>query len=143
MYLGRIVEKADARELYAQPQAPLHRRAAFRRPRARSAPKRIDRIVLSGEVPSPANPPTGCPFHPRCPLTRLAAAEHEKIRAETIKVPFGNSLLSLKVLEFGGTTEIQSGPEKFRVMRKCVAEAPTLERKFSDPQHTAACWLTR
>jgi oligopeptide/dipeptide ABC transporter ATP-binding protein len=67
MYLGRIVEIAVASELYKNPKHPytMALLSAVPKPNPR---KEDHRIVLRGEVPSPSNPPTGCPFHPRCPL---------------------------------------------------------------------------
>src|SRR5256885_8766410 len=73
MYLGRIVEKASRDELYANPKHPYTMALLSAVPEPNPRPKRT-RIVLKGEVPSPSNPPTGWPFHPRCPLTRQAAA---------------------------------------------------------------------
>ncbi|MGE5801122.1 MAG: ABC transporter ATP-binding protein [Gemmatimonadota bacterium] len=66
MYLGKIVERAPAAEIYAQPRHPYTRAllSAVPEPTPRAAKQRI---VLSGDIPSPANPPPGCPFHPRCP----------------------------------------------------------------------------
>jgi oligopeptide/dipeptide ABC transporter ATP-binding protein len=120
MYLGRIVEKTSARELYSNPKHPytvaLLSAAPEPDPRRKSS-----RIVLGGEVPSPANPPGGCPFHPRCQLTRQAAKEANG--AETV--------------------EIESGGERFRVLRKCTAEVPPLEPKEGEPGHLAACWVTK
>jgi len=67
MYLGRIVEIAAAAELYANPKHPYT--VALLSAVPKPNPKKADqRIVLPGEVPSPSNPPSGCPFHPRCPL---------------------------------------------------------------------------
>jgi len=65
MYLGRIVELASSRELYANPRHPYTRAllSAVPEPDARA---RRERIILRGEVPSPITPPSGCPFHPRC-----------------------------------------------------------------------------
>ena len=68
MYLGRIVELAPSQELYREPAAPVHARAAVRDPGPRSGARSAARIVLEGDVPSPIDPPTGCPFHPRCPV---------------------------------------------------------------------------
>jgi oligopeptide/dipeptide ABC transporter ATP-binding protein len=67
MYLGRIVEYTDRDTLYANPMHPYTRALLSAIPEP-EPDKKKQRIVLGGEVPSPSNPPSGCPFHPRCPL---------------------------------------------------------------------------
>ncbi len=73
MYLGRLMEVAPTRELFRRPRHPYTRALLSAVPRV-AAEGRKERIVLSGEVPSPTAPPAGCPFHPRCPDPRKDAA---------------------------------------------------------------------
>ena len=118
MYLGRIVEHAASDELYRNPQHPYTRALLSAVPEPDPRPAR-KRIVLTGEVPSPARPPSGCHFHPRCPLTRDAAAAAD-----------GKDVV-----------EISSAGRKLKVLRQCAAESPPLAPVAGDPSHLAACWL--
>ena len=66
MYLGRIVELCRSEDLYQNTLHPYSEALISAIPVA-DLDKKTKRIVLEGDVPSPVNPPSGCPFHPRCP----------------------------------------------------------------------------
>lgn len=117
MYLGRIVEKASAAELCANPIHPYTAclLSAVPEPDPRPGHRRI---VLTGEPPSPANPPAGCRFHPRCPLTRQAAKD--ATTADTVQLASGE-----------------------RVLRRCCQEIPRLDAHPDNPTHLTACWINK
>jgi dipeptide transport system ATP-binding protein len=66
MYLGKVIEQGKAKEIFSAPQHPYTQALLSATPVAQPGQKR-QRIVLSGELPSPLNPPSGCTFRTRCP----------------------------------------------------------------------------
>jgi oligopeptide/dipeptide ABC transporter ATP-binding protein len=81
MYLGKIVESGDAQTLAHAPKHP-YTEALFSAALPSSPDERREEIVLSGEVPSPLNPPSGCHFHPRCPHAMERCAKEAPYLAE-------------------------------------------------------------
>ena len=92
MYLGKIVEKAESEQLYRNPKHPYTKALLSAIPVP--DPKAKDnRIILTGDVPSPVNPPSGCHFHPRCPV----AEDKCKSLVPSLKESEGHSVSCLKV----------------------------------------------
>jgi peptide/nickel transport system ATP-binding protein len=88
MYLGKIMEIADRDELYSVPQHPYTHALMSAVPVPDpDKEKRRQRTLLTGDLPSPINPPSGCVFHTRCPLYRTALDESQQERCRTV-VPF-------------------------------------------------------
>lgn len=76
MYLGKIVEFATVDEIFSNPQHPYTRALISAVPQINLA-DRTDRVVLTGDIPSPASQPSGCHFHPRCPIAQVQCSDIE------------------------------------------------------------------
>lgn len=77
MYLGRIVELADKHDLFDTPRHPYTRMLLDAIPKMHATGQA--RTPVQGEVPNPLNPPTGCAFHPRCPLANTRCAQERPV----------------------------------------------------------------
>ena len=81
MYLGKIVEKARTEELFNNPLHP-YTKALFSAALPSHPDIEREEIILRGEVPSPINPPSGCRFHPRCPMAMAECATVEPVEKQ-------------------------------------------------------------
>ena len=89
MYLGGIVEQADSDELYANPMHPYTKALMSAVPVPDPVVEATrERILLTGDLPSPANPPTGCRFHTRCPFRQETLCETD--RPELLEIAPGH-----------------------------------------------------
>jgi oligopeptide/dipeptide ABC transporter ATP-binding protein len=115
MYASRVVEFATVEEIFDRPQHPYTQGLLRSVPKLGAPEGRLESIP--GAVPNPARFPTGCKFHPRCPLTRQAA----------LRVPIEQ------------TVEVQTIEERFRVLKTCSTIEPDLREVRS--AHWGACHL--
>jgi len=82
MYLGRIVEIATKAEIFARPRHPYTEALLSAVPIPDPKLRRRSRVILSGDLPSPVNPPSGCPFHTRCPRAVARCAAEKPVLRE-------------------------------------------------------------
>ena len=99
MYLGRVVEQGTRDNIFRNPQHPYTKALLSATPAPDPTRKR-ERIVLKGELPSPLSPPTGCTFHPRCPIAfepcnrlnpALLAHDNSLVACHAVNDPTKNS----------------------------------------------------
>ncbi len=107
MYVGKLVETAKTADLYARPRHPYTEAllSAVPRPNPRA---RTEPIILSSEIANPANPPTGCYFHPRCRY-KTAICETEQPPLEEVAPNHFVRCHHAKDLELMGTGEMANG----------------------------------
>ncbi|ODU55016.1 MAG: peptide ABC transporter substrate-binding protein [Acetobacteraceae bacterium SCN 69-10] len=106
MYLGRIVEMADKRTLFATPLHPYTEALMSAAPVPNPAKQKARRIILQGDVPSPARPPAGCHFHTRCPA---AIAECSRVVPALTEVAPGHLVACLRRTPGGDTGPLLRG----------------------------------
>ncbi len=113
MYLGKIVEMAERNDLYADPLHPYTKALLSAVPIPDPVvEKRRERIILSGDVPSPINPPLGCHFHTRCPYAMEVCRQIDPIFAHQ-----GNGhFVACHLYPGSGADEATGGAEKFRAI---------------------------
>ncbi|MSV47131.1 MAG: peptide ABC transporter substrate-binding protein, partial [Actinobacteria bacterium] len=78
MYLGKIVEFASVEEIFSNPQHPYTKALISAVPQI-NPEHRTDRVVLTGDIPSPSSQPSGCHFHPRCPIAQQQCTDVEPV----------------------------------------------------------------
>ncbi|HVT88026.1 MAG TPA: ABC transporter ATP-binding protein [Tepidisphaeraceae bacterium] len=117
MYASRIVESAGVEELFDHPLHPYTQGLLRSMPKLGALSERLE--TIPGTVPNPARFPTGCKFHTRCAKTRELANAH----GAAVGLP--------------ETVEIASAADRFKVLKRCQTEEPTL-REIS-PAHWVAC----
>jgi len=106
MYLGKIVEQGPAAELYEQPLHPYTRALVSAVPSLR---RRGQRIRLAGEPPKPTDPPSGCAFHPRCPMARPICSEQAPPLTEWLPGRLAACHFALEGLPATGAIDVGKG----------------------------------
>jgi dipeptide transport system ATP-binding protein len=104
MYLGKVVEQASKRELFEMPRHPYTRALLASTPRIAKADRQT-RQVLSGELPSPLRPPSGCAFHKRCPY----AVERCTVDVPPLRQPIDGKTIGLVACHFAEEIAARTG----------------------------------
>ena len=119
MYVGKIMEIAESEELLRHPKHPYTEALVSAVPPA-DPDVQLDRIILDGDVPSPANPPSGCVFHPRCRYAEEICTQEEPPLEEI-------SAGHMAACHFARELSLQGVGERVRAQREAeerVAETP-------------------
>ena len=106
MYLGKIVEISETDELFSNPAHPYTHALLSAIPQPSMDAEKAERIVLSGDVPSPANPPTGCSFHTRCPIAVKGKCDVDEPNLQSVNG--GHKVACHFPVEAGGSLPINT-----------------------------------
>jgi peptide/nickel transport system ATP-binding protein/oligopeptide transport system ATP-binding protein len=144
MYLGKLVELADTEELFRNPKHPYTQFLLSAIPKA-DPKQRRNRMILTGDVPSPINPPTGCRFHTRCPIARFPICSEElpkfelKANGHWAACHFADETEKLKTLKgvVRPALDRQGTPAAEKVEREEAAQEPedVLEGERAEHEH--------
>jgi peptide/nickel transport system ATP-binding protein/oligopeptide transport system ATP-binding protein len=109
MYLGKVAELADRRDLFRDPEHPYTQALLSAVPMPDPRLRRT-RVILRGDVPSPVNPPSGCRFHPRCPLREQLGNPEICVSAEPALLPIEASTHAVACHFRGSGLGTEPGP---------------------------------
>ncbi len=112
MYLGRVVEHAPKAAIFAEPRHPYTRALLSATPVAEPG-RAHRRIVLSGELPSPFSPPSGCVFHPRCPIAEARC----RVEAPALRSDAAGHQTACHLVDPDGDPAVEATDHSARVQR--------------------------
>lgn len=113
MYLGRVVETGPVDQIYDSPQHPYTQALLSAAPNPDIVAERHQRIVLTGDIPTPLNPPPGCPFHPRCWMREpICETETPPLESRGDDPPSHLSACHFAGSDCGGKGHQHSGPDR-------------------------------
>lgn len=138
MYLGKIVEYGDAKEIFRSPVHPYTKALLEAVPIPDPQERGRERNLLQGEIGSSTNPPDGCRFHPRCPYA-VEQCRYQPPRLQKIGSDLGKGQMTLPDHEKVQAAELDIGKERKKDVTVETKQAAEEIQKAQEKAHWAAC----